>query len=145
MNDNQIVFTVPNVYLGKILPGTKHSIQFEFEGPANLIEDMVPSCGCTANLAITSNKITGTYHDNTALDYNTIQRLPKVGEDRVHEISKSIAIYLADGKPLKVQNERGLMVYNPEKTKIWLYLHGTVRFTPNIVQNIQNNSNKAKK
>lgn len=141
--DRTINFPSPNIYLGKIFPGTKHNLIFEFLGPSNLIEDIVPSCGCTASMAIVDNsKITGVYHDNTALDLNTINRLPIVNKERLHEINKSIAVYLADGKPLKIQNERGFMIYNPEKLKIWLYLHGTVVFTEEFVKDLDKDLSK---
>lgn len=89
-------------------------------GSGEMIEEVKAGCGCTAEVKVMSDRVVAIYNDNTK--EAEVTSLP----GRVKTISKNLRVYLKDGKPLKVRNERGVEQYNAEKTAITLFFHVNV-------------------
>lgn len=83
------------------------------------IEDVVPGCGCTAEISINSEGITATYHDNTKAE-----DIPKTAP-WFFQTKKVLTVYIKDGEPIKIPGPKG-MNFNPKKTKVKIYFHACV-------------------
>lgn len=68
-----------------------------------------PGCGCTADIEVLSDRILAKYNDSTVLAGKT--------KDTV---GKTLQVFLNDGKPLFVKNEKGVKIWNPSKTNALL-------------------------
>lgn len=78
------------------------------------------NCGCTADVDILPDRIVAKYNDNTKKD--EVLALP----GKVMTVSKNLRVFLKDGKPLKVKNERGVETYNQQKATTTLFFHVNV-------------------
>lgn len=85
----------------------------------DLIEDVVPGCGCTAQLSIDNTGISAVYKDNTKES-----DVPK-NAPWFYPTKKAITVYIRDGEPIKIPGPKG-MTFNPKKKQIKLYLHACV-------------------
>lgn len=78
------------------------------------------NCGCTAEVEWRNGIVTATYNDTTKND--EVAMMP----GRMKTVSKNIRVFLKDGKPLKVKNERGVEAFNAQKASITLFFHVNV-------------------
>lgn len=84
----------------------KSNLFWEFSKDADLstIEFIKGSCGCT-EVKQEDNGVSAVYKDN----HDTTQVPDK------HTVQNSIRVFLKDGKPLMVENDRGVKIHNLEK------------------------------
>lgn len=90
------------------------------EGSIEDIEHIQPGCGCTAEVKMENGRVLATYNDNTKVE--EVAEMP----GRVKTISKNLRVFLKDGKPLMVKNERGVETYNAQKQSLTLFFHVNV-------------------
>ena len=90
------------------------------EGFTSEIEYIQPGCGCTAEVKIEDGRVLATYNDNTRRE--EVAEMP----GQVKTISKNLRVFLKDGKPLMVKNERGVETYNQQKQSMTLFFHVNV-------------------
>ncbi len=106
---------------GTIKAGTKN-VKMSWaikDGMDSEIEHIKPGCGCTDAL-IDGNVVNAKYHDSS--DVSVINS----NNSKSILVTKSLTAYLKDGKPLKVKNDRGLEIFNPDKKSIRLTFTVTV-------------------
>lgn len=127
MNKAKVVFPSTVVNLGDIEQASTNNVAiFKFEGDSNSIEDIVASCSCTAEIYLNEDHIKAVYRDNTQVNASVIANLKEQGGRKYTDINKAITVFLRDGKPLKVPNQKGVMIYNQEKEKITLFIRAKV-------------------
>lgn len=106
--------------LGDVKQGTKAKFKYDFVGE-NKPQSVVGQCGCTVAKLNKDGSIDGHIVVNSAIgrDKNT---------NEVNEgvFLKSIKVFLNDGLPTHIKNEKGNNTSNPNKTFITLYLTGNV-------------------
>lgn len=90
------------------------------DGDASMIEHCQPGCGCTAEVEWNGKLVRAIYNDNTKKE--EVVAMP----GKVKTVSKNIRVFLKDGKPLRVKNERGVEAYNAQKASITLFFHVNV-------------------
>lgn len=98
-----------------IKPGDKNvKVEWLFEDLANIdiakdSDDkyaVKPGCGCTANVKVTDTGIIAYYSDSTS------KKDVLASQNREKVVGKNMRVFLDDGKPLYVKNERGIMKLN---------------------------------
>lgn len=98
-----------------ISPGTKNvGVNWLFEDLTNvdIAKDsdgkyaVKPGCGCTANVEVTETGIIAFYTDSTK------KQDVLSSQNREKSVGKNMRVFLDDGKPLYVKNERGVMKLN---------------------------------
>lgn len=107
-----IDYTVP----GEHTPGSSGlNVKFEFlELKKEEIKKVVAGCNCTAEVEITDDGINAVYTDSTSRSDVLIMN------DKRLTVKKSLTVYMDDGLPLRVKNNKGQSVYNREKASIVL-------------------------
>lgn len=78
------------------------------------------NCGCTAEVQILPDRVRAVYNDNTK--ETEVRQMP----GHVKTISKNLRVFLKDGQPLKVRNERGVEAFNAQKASTTLFFHVNV-------------------
>ncbi len=89
-------------------------------GDGSMIEHASPGCGCTADVSWTGKRVNAIYNDNTKRE--EVASMP----GKTKTVSKNIRLFLKDGKPLRVKNERGVEAFNAQKASITLFFHVNV-------------------
>lgn len=127
MSENSIdmKFTSTTMMLGEVLEGGKADVKFPFEGDKKDIVVAIPQCGCTAEIQINDDSVTAVYTTDTAEKLRTADKgiFNKYPSGKI-PFGKGITLYLNDGLDLKIINDRGISVYNPEKEKVFLNFSG---------------------
>ena len=115
------VYNIKNYDLGDVKHG--YTPQFQYTLENTVIPDGVkPGCGgCTFPRLQPNGDILGYIVVN-----NAIGRDKDSGELRTGVFSKTINVYLPDGKPLDILNSKKVKITNPNKTKIILNISGNV-------------------
>lgn len=60
-----------------------------------------PGCGCTADIEVLSDRIVARYNDST-----------KLGKNSSTKVGKTVRVFMDDGEPLYIKNERGVSELN---------------------------------
>lgn len=123
MNNNDLKFASTLYVVPTQVPVGTQGINLEWQlekGDGSMIEQVVPGCGCTADVDILPDRIVAKYNDNTKKE--EVLALP----GKVMTVSKNLRVFLKDGKPLKVKNERGVETYNQQKATTTLFFHVNV-------------------
>lgn len=89
------------------------------DGRTGDIEAVVPGCGCT-DASVNGSQVVAKYNDNS--DISAIQATSA----QALLVTKTVRAYIKDGLPLRVENDRGVQVYNPDKKQISLTFTVTV-------------------
>ena len=90
------------------------------EGSGDMIELIQPGCSCTAEVEILPDRVRAIYTDNTK--ETEVRQMP----GHIKTISKNLRVFLKDGQPLKVRNERGVEAFNAQKASTTLFFHVNV-------------------
>ena len=106
---------------GPIKSGSNgHVVEFKFNKTTTEgdVEYVHPGCNCTADISVKGGQVSAVYSDSTPPG-----SIPKAGEENAIPITKSLYIFWRDGKPLHINNERGVQVLNWDKahTKLTFY------------------------
>lgn len=116
-----LTFATLNLDLGTIKwRSSNHRLDFPFTGDDSMIEEIIPSCSCTAEPYIENGSIIALY-TNTSKEENFTN-----GNEL--SLTNHIFVYIRDGLPLKVKNEKGQLIYNTNKKVI------TLSFTCKVVK-----------
>ena len=90
---------------------TGNTAVWNFIGDKSDIEEVVRGCGCT-DFKINSDNITATYNASNTPG---------------HPFSKTLTVFLKDGRPLKTIEEKSQQLkYNTNKDKVVLTLRGNI-------------------
>jgi hypothetical protein len=104
-----ITFKNTIVDLGELKKNTPGKAVFYFEGDSKEIEQVTTSCGCTG----------------AKFDKNFVQATYNGGE-HPGPFAKSIFVYMKDGKPMFITNDKKMKVRNPEKAIHVLTIQGKI-------------------
>lgn len=116
-----------------IEPGSKGNIvHWKFEGDPDKIVHLQPGCGCTADCKVDGNQIIATYNESDAVKLVNNDKVHKQYPDGLYPFSKSVTVFLDDGKPLKVINNNGISVFNQDKEQVILNFAGHVAL-PSVI------------
>lgn len=112
-----------------LIPGSSNNhAEWEFDGKAQDIVMYKPECTCTADISIIGNKITAKFkEDMVGADLSKINKNSKEYQDGKIKFSKSIIVYLNDGKDLYIVSGTSKL-FNPDKERRILTLSGEVDF-----------------
>lgn len=84
------------------------------------IEEIRPHCGCTASIEILPDGIKATYSDNS-----TEKQFANLAGNYYH-INKGLNVFVKDGEPMSIINDKGVSVFNPKKK------YFVLRFSANV-------------
>ncbi len=120
-------FIQQTVDLGTILPNSKTVVVFPFDGDKQMLVDVIPSCGCTANCKILDGYIEAEFTESDDNVRKNVKDLETKFPSGLWPIHKTLTVYYDDGKDLKITNENGL-VFNPEKKRETLTFMAKVKY-----------------
>lgn len=106
-------FLTDSIDMGNVIKGDKVTLVYPYEGDGNLIENVKPSCGCTAQ--VENDKV----NKRITAVYNSVN-------ENLGGMKKSIIVYFKDNKELQIKNSLGVNIMNPGKAKVALTLRGTI-------------------
>ena len=114
-------------HFNAVKQNSSNDFTIPFLGKEEEVEEVTAGCGCT-NLKFKNRVITGKFQEQTRFSsIADIEHYQKTYPNKYMPFIKSITVFYKDGKPLKVINEFGNEVWNPEKEQYTLYLKGFVK------------------
>lgn len=122
-------FESTQIHLGVIGPKEEARGFFQYNGDKSDIEYISPDCGCTATTKTPNEEgmVEVVYSENIT-DNLTVNEIKDRYPAGVANISKGINLYLRDGQPLYVVNDKGYQVLNRAKAQIRLLFNVDVKF-----------------
>lgn len=125
----RITFKSNTIDIGTIQPNSlNNAIDFYYEGESSSIVAIRPLCGCTGQGVIFNDKIQFLFNEEAVKQYSK-ENLKSEYPNKEYPFTKSIEVYLNDGKDLFIRNRDGIKKYNPEKEMITLTFKGIVDLT----------------
>ena len=127
---NKIKFLSTNFRFDNTIPvsSKKNLAAWVFQGDADQIEHIHPGCGsCTTNCRVEGNVLLAEYEDRDSKNaVNRAEDPSKTYPNKIYAFTKNITVYLKDDEPLKIVNERGLEIFNTNKSRVVLNFGGYV-------------------
>lgn len=95
---------------GRIKKGSHAEVRWRFKDGVtpDQVEKIEKGCHCTAKLSKSSQGVVGVYNDGTTKG--------DIGDKEYITVTKNAIVYHNDGEPMKIKNNRGVKVPNPEKS-----------------------------